>query len=123
MNRIGKSIRNIREQKGYSQENVAKELGISQPSYARLEQKDDRISVTRLIKIAEFLEIHPNYFFEDNKNSFKPINSIESLDMNHEIVNLLLKNQMEQVKDMKKEVDLIRKIWSDEEIKSAFSEE
>jgi transcriptional regulator with XRE-family HTH domain len=123
MNKVGKLIRNIREQRGFSQEIIAKELGISQPSYARLEQKDDRISITRLVKIAKFLEVHPSYFFDHIDSSFEIKHSIENHDMSQEIVNLLLKNQMEQVKNLKNEVEAIRKIWSDEQIKSALSDE
>jgi transcriptional regulator with XRE-family HTH domain len=44
-------------QRGLSQDNIAVELGITQPAYARLEKKDDRISITRLIKIAMILKI------------------------------------------------------------------
>lgn len=39
MNEIGARIREIREQRGLSQDNVAFELGITQPTYARLEKK------------------------------------------------------------------------------------
>lgn len=53
---IGNRIRIIREQKGFSQDNLASALGITQPSYARLEKDDKRISVTRLIQIASFLK-------------------------------------------------------------------
>ena len=38
MNNIGNKIRILREQKGYSQESLAQELGLTQPSYARLEK-------------------------------------------------------------------------------------
>jgi transcriptional regulator with XRE-family HTH domain len=39
-----------------SQDNIATDLGISQPSYARLGKYDDRISVKRLINIATILK-------------------------------------------------------------------
>lgn len=56
MNSIGSKIRVLREQKGYSQESIAHELGITQPSYARLEKHDERISITRLKQIAIILK-------------------------------------------------------------------
>ncbi len=56
MNKIGVRIRKMREQGGFSQENMAAELGISQPSYARLEKEDHRISITRLASIANILK-------------------------------------------------------------------
>jgi|AntRauMFilla1563_2_1112583.scaffolds.fasta_scaffold17768_5 transcriptional regulator with XRE-family HTH domain len=39
MNTIGNKIRQLRESKGLSQDNIAHELGVTQPSYARLENK------------------------------------------------------------------------------------
>lgn len=56
MNNIGSKVRILREQSGYSQESLAHELGLTQPSYARLEKQDDRISITRLMQIAKILK-------------------------------------------------------------------
>ena len=56
MNAIGNKIRLLREEKGFSQENLAAALDITQSNYARLEKDDNRISVPRLIVIARTLE-------------------------------------------------------------------
>lgn len=56
MNTIGNKIRQRREEKGLSQDSLAHELGITQPSYARLEKQDERISITRLMQIANLLK-------------------------------------------------------------------
>jgi transcriptional regulator with XRE-family HTH domain len=56
MNTIGNKIRLLREEKGFSQENLASALAITQSNYARLEKDDNRISVPRLIIIANALE-------------------------------------------------------------------
>jgi transcriptional regulator with XRE-family HTH domain len=56
MNAIGNKIRLLREEKGLSQENLASALDITQSNYARLEKDDNRISVPRLIIIANALE-------------------------------------------------------------------
>lgn len=56
INTIGNNIRKVRDLKGLSQENVAISLGITQPSYARLEKDDDRITITRLKQIAIILQ-------------------------------------------------------------------
>ena len=55
-NSIGNKIRLLREEKGFSQENMANALDITQSNYARLEKDDNRISVPRLIIIAKTLE-------------------------------------------------------------------
>lgn len=56
MNTIGNKIRLLRDEKGFSQENLASALDITQSNYARLEKDDNRISITRLIIIAKALE-------------------------------------------------------------------
>lgn len=58
MNLVGQNIRKIRNQKGYSQEYMADSLGITQPSYARLEKDDHRINVVRLMQIAQYLDVN-----------------------------------------------------------------
>jgi transcriptional regulator with XRE-family HTH domain len=58
MNLVGQNIRKFRTQKGYSQEYMAESLGITQPSYARLEKDDNRINVVRLLQIAQYLEVN-----------------------------------------------------------------
>jgi transcriptional regulator with XRE-family HTH domain len=52
-NVVCKRIRQLRVLKGISQEYIAEELGITQPSYARLEAQDSRINIERLKKIAD----------------------------------------------------------------------
>ena len=54
---IGDKIRKIRESKDYSQEYMATKLKITQPSYARLESGCTRLSIDRLEKRAELLEV------------------------------------------------------------------
>jgi len=54
---IGFHIKRIREQKGYSQEFMSKQLNISQATYARMESQEIKISIDRLQKIADILEV------------------------------------------------------------------
>lgn len=55
--RIGEKIRKIRELKGLKQENIAKELGMSLGGYGKIERGESSISIERLQKIAEALEL------------------------------------------------------------------
>ena len=57
MNNIGINIRKLREQRGYSQEVVATELGINQSTYGKIERDASNITVERLQKIAEILDV------------------------------------------------------------------
>lgn len=65
---ICKNIRKKREEKNYSQEYVAVQLGISQNAYSRLEQGLAKINVDRLIQIAEILEVDINDLLSASSN-------------------------------------------------------
>jgi len=57
MRTIGFIIRQIRLRKGYSQEYIAFQLGISQKTFSRIEQDGDAIALDKLKKIADLFEI------------------------------------------------------------------
>lgn len=59
-------IRKLRESLNYSQEYLARELGISQPAFAKMESGMTRITLKRLIKIAELLEVEPQELLVGN---------------------------------------------------------
>ena len=56
---ISAKIKKIRELKGYSQEYVASELGISQAAYSKIEKNDKNLSIERIKTISLVLEIDP----------------------------------------------------------------
>ena len=53
-----KRIRKLREQKGFSQEYMAYELGVTQASYAKIENNTTRLSLERLFVISQVLQIN-----------------------------------------------------------------
>lgn len=57
MKKIIEKIKEIRIEKGYSHEYMALELDISQVAYSKLEKLETKLSVERLYKIAEILEV------------------------------------------------------------------
>lgn len=59
-------IKRLRESLNYSQEYFARELGISQPAFAKMESGMTRITLKRLVKIAELLEVEPQELLEGN---------------------------------------------------------
>ncbi|WP_340076153.1 helix-turn-helix transcriptional regulator [Leptobacterium sp. I13] len=56
MDYVLRNIRNVRKVRGYSQEYLAFRLNISQAAYTKLERNETKLSVERLLKIAEVLE-------------------------------------------------------------------
>lgn len=107
MNIVGNRIRQIREMKGLSQDYMASQLGLTQPSYSRLEKDDERLTITRLQQIAELLETSIDYLFKKHSNeehtniktskfineSFSLQNYAEKADLNS------LKSEVEELKN------------------------
>jgi transcriptional regulator with XRE-family HTH domain len=59
LKQIADNIRNLRTNKGYTQEDFAKLLAMSPSGYAKLERGEVDISVTRLEQIAKEFEVKP----------------------------------------------------------------
>uniref|UniRef100_UPI00404B090B helix-turn-helix domain-containing protein n=1 Tax=Gelidibacter sp. TaxID=2018083 RepID=UPI00404B090B len=57
MEAVIENIKRIRKQKGYSHEYVAHELDLSQVAYSKLEKNETKLTVERLYKLAEILEV------------------------------------------------------------------
>lgn len=68
MKTIGERIRRIRAMKDYTQSNVAEDLGMTTGAYAKIERGETDANVSRLLKIAEILEVNVCDFFEDSRN-------------------------------------------------------
>jgi len=54
---VGKNIRTLRHQRGWSQEDVANRLGISIPAFSKIETGVTDINLSRLEQIANIFEI------------------------------------------------------------------
>jgi len=55
---VGKNIRTIRHQRGWSQEDVASRLGISIPAFSKIETGVTDINLSRLEQIANIYEVN-----------------------------------------------------------------
>lgn len=62
---IGTRIRKLRVSKDLTQDNMAMDLGITAGAYAKIERGETDPSATRLMKIAEILEVPVTNFFAD----------------------------------------------------------
>ena len=65
-------IRDLRQQKGYTNESMANDLGISVSSYNKMESMKASISLDRFIKIREILKAPYSEFFDTTvKNIYR----------------------------------------------------
>ncbi|RKR05127.1 transcriptional regulator with XRE-family HTH domain [Flavobacterium sp. 90] len=109
MTTIGTRIRKIRESKNISQESMAMELILTQSTYGRLEKNDSRLTVPKLIKISQVLEVSIPYLFgEELSNNSERVNVQEndfSSQVNREYINTL----KEEIAFLRKLIELQNK--------------
>jgi transcriptional regulator with XRE-family HTH domain len=111
MNVIGDKIRILRETKGLSQDNIASELGITQPSYARLEKDDERISITRLIHIAQILKSSVAELIDERvQKVINQQNSENSMAYNVDTINTIINADKDHIQTLKVEITFLREI-------------
>lgn len=66
--KIGKRIRKLRVQKGFSQEEVAEKLHISRSAYERMETGKSNTWASQLENLSGLFEVTPEYFVQGEKN-------------------------------------------------------
>jgi XRE family transcriptional regulator, regulator of sulfur utilization len=76
---IGEKIRLYRVQKGFSQENLAEALHISVTAYGDIERNKTEVSVKRLFKICQVLEVDINTILSDFMPEAVSVEEIQQL--------------------------------------------
>ncbi len=109
---IGKRIREIRKNKGMSQEEISDLLGISQSTYQRIENGDTNSWAAHLEKLTEVLEFKPeDLFLEENNNfnnkgqtgglAFQNIGSINTI---NSISDKLIEQYEKRIEELRKRI-------------------
>lgn len=62
---VYKKIKQIREEKHFSQEYMALSLDISQSYYAKIEKGQKELTLSRLFKISKLLDINLSLLFQE----------------------------------------------------------
>ena len=99
MKALGKKIRLLRHQKGWSQEDVAKKLDISIPAFSKIETGITDINLSRLEQIAILFDMSVVQLltFNNEEQDQKFINELE-------LVNKKLMDRDAEVIDLQKKV-------------------
>jgi transcriptional regulator with XRE-family HTH domain len=99
MKALGKKIRLLRHQKGWSQEDVAKKLDISIPAFSKIETGITDINLSRLEQISTLFDMTVVQLltFNDEEQDQKIISELE-------IVNRKLMDRDAEVIDLQKKV-------------------
>ena len=93
---FGKVVSELRQQKGYTQEQLAEYLGISPHTVTRIETGNTFVSCEKISKICNLFKISPNVLFTPTPHLLfdEKINYIE------EITNLLPSIKSERLKEL-----------------------
>ncbi len=94
--KLGERIRRLRAMKGYSQANIAEDLGITPGAYAKIERGEIDPNTARLYEIAKSLEVSITDLFEEttkasvkeNKSEYGYATKSELADLAHAILKI-----------------------------------
>jgi transcriptional regulator with XRE-family HTH domain len=106
MKSLGKKIRLLRHQKGWSQEDVAKRLGISIPAFSKIETSITDINLSRLEQIANLFEMPVVQLltFSDSEQDQKFVNELEVINQK------LIDRETEVISLQKKVIELFEEL-------------
>jgi transcriptional regulator with XRE-family HTH domain len=111
-NSIGNKLKQLRKQKGLSQEQLSELLHMSQSTYARIENGESNSWSLHLDKITEFFEIKPEELF-DEENVVINLNQQGGQFNNAIVINLLSEKLIEQYENrIKEQSEIIAKLMS-----------
>lgn len=106
MKTLGKKIRLLRHQKGWSQEDVARRLDISIPAFSKIETGITDINLSRLEQIAKLFDMTVVQLltFNDSEQQEKYISELETISKR------LQERESEVIQLQKKIIDLFEEL-------------
>jgi transcriptional regulator with XRE-family HTH domain len=121
---IGTRLRQLRQNKNWSQAEVADKLDISQPAYNKWEADQAKPNLDKLGKIAEVFEVEIQDLFENEGNVIISNNTFENSNIVYpkdstvniqspELLQSILKNQEQITKLMEAQSKLIENLLKD----------
>jgi len=115
MNKIGDNIRRYRDLRQLSQEFMASQLNISQSSYAELENHETKLTVDRLLQIANLLELDVSLLLNSSNPTI--FNLYDNQNANGKVENQynnppsdFIKQYQEQITHLKEEIVFLRNL-------------
>jgi len=106
MNTLGKKIRLLRHQKGWSQEDVAKRLDISIPAFSKIETGITDVNLSRLNQISKLFELSLVQLLSTSETE----EDKEKLDVVNDLSQKLQVREIEVIELQKKVIDLYEQL-------------
>jgi transcriptional regulator with XRE-family HTH domain len=124
-NNVAEKIKRLRKSKGFSQDDMAERMHISQSAYARIENGESHSWAAHIEKLSEILEIKPEDFLTDETNNLEQENTDQKGGMAFQFVGTIntinnlseklieqyeerIKELKEQVKELKEELKTVK---------------
>jgi transcriptional regulator with XRE-family HTH domain len=114
-NTVAEKIKRLRKSKGFSQDDMAEKLSISQSAYARIESGESNSWANHIQKLSEIFEIKPENFLTDETNNLEQENTDQKGGMAFQFVGTintinslsekLVEQYEERIKELKEQVE------------------
>jgi len=112
-NTIGTRIKKLREERNIKQEYIADEMGITQSSYGRLEKDDNRLTATKLIQIAEVLNVSISMLFGEKAQNVILDNKGDNAQAH---IGTLVQQDKAHIESLKDEIKFLRRMLEDKQV-------
>lgn len=84
---LGKNIKKVRKEKGYTQDYVAEQINVSTDLLRSIENGRNIGSITTLLNICNFLQVSPNTLFSELLNFKEDTLDSSLLNLTHQLSN------------------------------------
>lgn len=118
-NIVAEKIKRLRKSKGFSQDDMAEKLHISQSAYARIENGESSSWIHHLEKLSEIFDMKPEKFLTDEANNLEQENTDQKGGMAFQFVGTIntinslsekvIELYEERIKELKDQVEF----WKD----------
>ncbi|WP_294236403.1 MULTISPECIES: helix-turn-helix domain-containing protein [Chryseobacterium] len=117
-NTVAEKIKRLRKSKGFSQDDMAEKLHISQSAYARIESGESSSWIHHIEKLSEIFEMKPENFLSDETNNFSNLDQLGGFafqnvgtitTINSFLSEKLVEQYEERIKELKEQVEF----WKD----------
>ncbi|TCD27788.1 XRE family transcriptional regulator [Pedobacter psychrodurus] len=97
------NIRKFRDEKCYTQSYIASQLGIGQSAYQKIESGDVKISMERLIQIANILGKPIDAFIPENNNQSENVKTVQKIQIaktEYDLIHKIIIQQEKRIEEL-----------------------